>query len=516
MKGNRKVYSLLSTMVTELLLFLFISIVITVVVVVIFTKKVVVDKMDYYDTPFVDNITDFEKGDFENINIEKQLGIGGYFIVYDGNNAIYTSTDTVMKLDKDLLPFIPQEKHAEIIKTYLTDESMLIEYKNLDDEVIDYAILNGNAIEYLSFKVPNKFVNENSCEVLTGVYNNYKIRKAYFKILNKDYTVVFFTKNYNADTYDYEILISVIYIFTIIISILIITLCIYLVRINHKITKPLETLQQIVEEFKIGKDVSIEYKGPAEFVELFNRFKILSKELFKLEQEKINSHKEKQRILSDISHDLKTPIAVIKSYANTIYSDLLSEDEKKEYLKVITYRADDLTSLINEFSDYNKLESPEFKLNVKRINIYEYVRDYFISKYDELQFLGYELEINIPERNTKVWLDEFQMKKVFDNIISNTLKYNDNKTKIYIEIAEEEKECLIRIGDDGIGIPIDIRDRIFSPFVMGDKARSSGKGSGLGLSIVKKIVELHNGVIYLIPIEKSNISTEYEMKLPKI
>lgn len=507
---------MLRTMGSELTLFLVISTIITVAVIYSFIRFNIVKPLDSYDTPFKDNMDSFISGQYDQIDIEKQLGEGSYFEIYNtDNDIVFSSSDSAETLDKDILLLIPDEEYSQIKELKLNDGSTILETLDMDDTLAEITVFNGQSLKYSTLDIPDNItISQEFISLLKGEYKNFKVRKSTFESLDNKYTAVFFTKDYNKGDIDFQILIKVLYLLVIIIAIFLITVYMYLVRINRRITKPLKKLQCAVSEFRPGKVVNTNYKGPSEFEEIFERFEKMAKDINHLSEERRKSLKERQRILADISHDLKTPIAVINMYSDILLKKMIPEVERDEYITAITTRASELNELINEFSDYNKLESPDFRLKTTEVNGFEYLRNYMIARYEELELLGFDAVIDIPEKTAKVLLDEYQIKKVFDNIFSNTIKHNEKGTSIYVKSYYEKDYLYIRLGDNGIGVPNELRKNIFEPFTVGDKARSSGKGSGLGLSIAKRIVSLHKGEIKLLSKDESNISTEYEIKLP--
>ncbi len=219
-------------------------------------------------------------------------------------------------------------------------------------------------------------------------------------------------------------------------------------------------------------------------------------------------------MIADISHDLKTPITAISGYAEAILSGKIKKEEERRYLEVISARSKDLVSLINAFHEYSKVDHPKFKLQLECIDIAEFMRDYLAKKYDEIDLQGFNLEVEIPDERVYADIDEFQFSRVLDNLISNIFKHNTIGTIIYVNLMVKETYLEIQLADNGLGIPEEYRDKIFEPFVVVDESRPS-RGSGLGLSIVKKIVELHRGSIVLSKETKQDIGTEYIITLPR-
>lgn len=269
----------------------------------------------------------------------------------------------------------------------------------------------------------------------------------------------------------------------------------------------------ILDFAKGSLDAEITYKGPREFEVMFDSFNVMAKKLRKSEESKERLIREKQRMLADISHDLKTPITVIQGYASAVSDGLVDEQTKAQYLNTISQKTEALTEMINTFYDYSKLEHPEFRLVKKKQDLAEFLREYLASKYDEIDLKGFALEVEIPEETVEYSFDEVQFKRVFENIISNALKHNPAGTIIYVTLQQTERSIRIEIGDNGVGIPEEIKAGLFDPFVVGDDSRHNRQGSGLGLAVAGKIVELHGGALFLEKAGNPAISTLFVLRL---
>ena len=224
----------------------------------------------------------------------------------------------------------------------------------------------------------------------------------------------------------------------------------------------------------------------------------------------------RQKMLADISHDLKTPITVIQGYSKAIVDGVIPDESMDKYLNTIYQKSNHLADLINAFYDYSRLEHPEFQLTLEPGDLSEYLREYVAGKYEELELAGYELDVDIPERPIYMSFDHVELRRVFENIITNTTKHNPTSTTIHVsmEFIRERHQVRIRLGDDGEGIAPELREHLFEPFVVGDESRNSKHGTGLGLSVAKRVVEAHGGRIRLLSADETSWSTMYEIILP--
>lgn len=295
---------------------------------------------------------------------------------------------------------------------------------------------------------------------------------------------------------------------------LFVIILIFVFRIYFTIRKPLVILESAMNDITEGKTyTTVNYDGPKELVDIVNSFNVMSTELQDSEKKRVAAEQEKQKMLADISHDLKTPITVIEGYAKAVADGLIPENEEKKYLDTISKKAEGLSELINTFYEYSKLEHPEFSLVKKEGDVCEYFREYLAYRYEELELLGFELDLDIPDEEIRYSFDDMQLKRVFENILSNSIKANKAGTTIFASMKKEEGRIFIRLGDNGVGIPAELREKVFKPFVVGNESRTSGQGTGLGLSIAYLIIKAHGGNIRLLDETEAPGKTLFEIVL---
>ena len=238
---------------------------------------------------------------------------------------------------------------------------------------------------------------------------------------------------------------------------------------------------------------------------VIHTFNDMEHQLSESEKERAELENQRQKMLGDISHDIKTPVTVIRGYSSAIADHIVPQEEQEKYLRIISQKAALLSELVDSFSDYSRLQHPDFQMNFEKTDLSEYLREYAAEKYEELELQDYPMDISIPENAMEADIDRQQLKRVFENIIINSVKHTSAHTVISVSLQREGENAVISLGDNGPGIPPDLRKTIFEPFVTGDDSRTSGKGSGLGLSIVKKIVEAHHGTVELMDSKKGTI-----------
>lgn len=231
-------------------------------------------------------------------------------------------------------------------------------------------------------------------------------------------------------------------------------------------------------------------------------------------KENIYHEESQKRMISNISHDLRTPLTSMLGYMELIFDeDNLDETKKEEYLKIIYNKGNSLYDLMEEFFQVSKLDSNDINLNFKNINLSEIIRQNIISFFSEIQKLKIEPEINIGENDIYILCDEKIINRILNNLISNALKHGTGASKIGVNLSNDSSYVYIEVWDNGSGIVDDDIDHIFDRLYMAEKSRSAAmKSSGLGLTIVKKLVESLEGSIMVksTPFKK----TSFLIKLP--
>ncbi len=253
-------------------------------------------------------------------------------------------------------------------------------------------------------------------------------------------------------------------------------------------------------------DGNLEYHLPenleGEIGELYRNYEEMRLRLKESTDEKIQAEKQNRELVSNISHDLKTPITAIKGYVEGIMDGVADTPEKMDkYIRTIYNKANDMDRLINELTVYSGIDSNRVPYHFHRINVAEYFGDCVEEVGLDLESKNIELDYsNLVSPDTMIIADPEQMKRVINNIISNSLKYMDKtkeKGRIDIRLLDEVDAVRIEIEDNGKGIAAKDLPLIFERFYRTDASRNSAQGgSGIGLSIVKKIIEDHGGYIW--------------------
>ncbi|SEP86191.1 His Kinase A (phospho-acceptor) domain-containing protein [Lachnospiraceae bacterium NE2001] len=245
--------------------------------------------------------------------------------------------------------------------------------------------------------------------------------------------------------------------------------------------------------------------------------RMVVREVKKIEEAELTTEKKYEQrrnmMLSDIAHDLRTPMTTVSGYSKALADGMVPEAKKPEYLDAIQRKSKRVNDLITLLFDYVKLDTEGYKLAKQDTDIAELVREAGAFVYKDVEDAGMTLDVDIPEEVIMVPLDRLQMSRVITNLLTNAVKHNKKGTDIGLYLYREDDYVRILVADNGDRIDKENAEHIFEPFVMGDESRSSKGGTGLGLSIAKKVVEMHGFDIKLVQgnrLEKYMIPGGYE------
>ena len=271
--------------------------------------------------------------------------------------------------------------------------------------------------------------------------------------------------------------------------------------VYRSIAVPLVKLKKATQNIKEGNlDFVLDVEGKDEFSELCQDFEEMRRRLKESTEEKSLIEKENRELISNISHDLKTPITAVKGYVEGIMDGVADTPEKMDrYVRTIYNKTNEMDHLINELTFYSKIDTNRIPYTFNKLNVEDYFEDCSEEVGLELETRGIELVYaNYVEKDVMVIADGEQIRRVIHNIISNAIKYMDKpKGIIQIRIKDVGDFIQIEIEDNGTGIGPKDLPYIFDRFYRTDVSRNSSKGgSGIGLSIVKKILEDHGGKVW--------------------
>lgn len=228
------------------------------------------------------------------------------------------------------------------------------------------------------------------------------------------------------------------------------------------------------------------------------------------ESQKLARDQRRNLMLSDIAHDIKTPITTICGYSKALSEGVVGEKDRQSYLDAIYAKAMRMDELITLLFEYVKLESEGFTLHREPGDLAELTREMAALLYADFEDREMELVLEIPEEKVPFEMDRLQFGRAITNLLTNAVRYGRAGGRVLVRLCESE----LTVADDGEPIDPDFAAHIFEPFTRGDKARSTNGGSGLGLGIAKKIVEMHGGRLLLNQRFGEGYTKAFQIRLP--
>ena len=223
-----------------------------------------------------------------------------------------------------------------------------------------------------------------------------------------------------------------------------------------------------------------------EFDYIIENLNIMAKELSKNEIFKND-------FIANVSHEIKTPLSVIQNYATLLKDENLTNEEREKYIKQLNNACKRLTNLVTNILKLNKLENQKLNPSFKKFNLSELLANQIIQFEELIETKNIELSLDIQE-DLYIVSEESYLELIFNNLISNAIKFTNQDGKIHISLNKEEEKYIIEFSDNGCGMNKETGQHIFDKFYQGDTSRSK-EGNGLGLAIVKKVIDILGGNI---------------------
>ncbi len=211
------------------------------------------------------------------------------------------------------------------------------------------------------------------------------------------------------------------------------------------------------------------------------------------EAQKLARDQRRNLVLSDIAHDIKTPLTTVCGYSKALLEGVVEEKNRQAYLDAIYRKAMRMDELITLLFEYVKLESEGFTLHREPGDLAELLREMTALLYADFEEREMELVLEIPEEKIPFEMDRVQIGRAVTNLLTNALRYGKEGGRVLVRLSDYE----LTVADEGEPVDPELATHIFEPFSRGDKARSSMGGSGLGLSISRRIVKMHGGKLVL-------------------
>ena len=435
--------------------------------------------------------------------IEQNYGIEDAEVYKFSNSVQMLNRYTASDFD-ELTKLANAETDKFLNKEYLKEKNEQLKKK------FSYIVVRMDNNWYYNGGSENEDVLELLCEmsgeddeILTGPYldgsGEVLVKESVFQLADGGYGSFFIVSSTKGTVPEIRKLI--VECFIAICLILMLTAALLIAWIYRSMIVPIKHLQISAENIKAGNlDYELHYEGKDEIGELCESFEEMRLKLKETAEEKLRNERQNRELISNIAHDLKTPITAVKGYSEGIIDKVANTPEKVDkYIRTIYNKATEMDTLINELTLYSKIDSNRIPYNFAKINVAEYFNDCIEEVGLDLESKGLRLAYtNYVTEDTIIISDPEQLRRVIHNIIGNSVKYMNKKEGfINFRIKDVGDFIQVEIEDNGRGIaPADI-PYIFERFYRADASRNSTTGgSGIGLSIVKKIVEDHGGKIW--------------------
>ena len=262
------------------------------------------------------------------------------------------------------------------------------------------------------------------------------------------------------------------------------------VRRKIMIDKPTKKILQATEKIAEG-DFSTRLEIKHEYGK-YNEYDLIMENLNKMAIELQKNEVLKTDFISNVSHEIKTPLAVIQNYATILQDDTLDNETRKKHAKTLVGASKRITDLITNILKLNKLENQEIQEKHEAFNLTEALSD-SVLEFEPL-IEKKQIDLNCDFDDVVIFSSKSLLEIVWNNLISNAIKFTDNGGKIDIILKKIERNVEIKVVDTGCGMTSEVGAKIFEKFYQGDTSHST-QGNGLGLALVKKVIDILGGEI---------------------
>lgn len=270
-------------------------------------------------------------------------------------------------------------------------------------------------------------------------------------------------------------------------------------RLAGQIMKPLSSLGQGVRRIRENNlTENICYQGDVEFEEICHTFNDMQAHILSEQEKNRKYEKARTEMIAGISHDLRTPLTAIRGTIKGLLDGVVKDEKQREkFLQTAYRRTGDMDILLNQLFYLSKLETGNMPLDMMQVNLQAWLNAYLEGKRSTLSEDSIKFTGNLESVSEPAFVDPEQLQRIFDNLLENSRKYGEAEPLcITLSLTETEKSFLIRFSDNGRGVPREKLPFLFDEFYRGDESRSKQEGNGLGLYIVKTLIESMGGRVW--------------------
>lgn len=266
----------------------------------------------------------------------------------------------------------------------------------------------------------------------------------------------------------------------------------------RKIKSPLTELTSAMQAMQDGnRDLKLDFHAEGEFIILRDAFNRMIETLRTREEENKKLKSAQQRMILELSHDIRNPIATVVACATALDEGVVSEKDLKSYYATISSKANRVSRMADDMFTMFKTENVDYELSLENIDLTEFLRRMGADFYNDALQQNLEMQIDLPDEAVHVRADRVLLYRAIGNLLSNAIRYNETGHSVGVAMQADEKNDVvtIHITDDGKRIDPAFVEKMFEPFSRSDKARKTDGGTGLGLTIAKSILEKHGAKI---------------------
>lgn len=270
---------------------------------------------------------------------------------------------------------------------------------------------------------------------------------------------------------------------------------------SRKEMRRLEEIQRFLSDFALEHtEARLDDGGRDELSVMASNINSMAEKIESQYKEKLEYDRSRQELITNLSHDLRTPLSSVMGYSEMLMDEVYdSKEEEKQYIDIIHRKAEYMEYLLTELLEYSRLQIGKLVLNKTHIDLAELLREILIEYYPVFEKNNYELELELPEKGVYGDWDKQRIGRVLRNLIDNALKYGMAGKRLRILLEQNGPEVVLEIQDFGDGMSQEETEQIFDIFYRADAARNSKKGGmGLGLYISREIIHLHGGEINVV------------------